>query len=70
MNVMKAIAGIQWGAHPSVLLTVYKDWIRSLLDYGCIAFSDINGNAALILDRIQYEVIRITLRYLKLPPPM
>ncbi|XP_070166990.1 uncharacterized protein [Polyergus mexicanus] len=42
VNILKAIAGIRWGAHPSNLLNVYKGFIRPLLDWGCQSFNPLN----------------------------
>lgn len=58
---MRAIAGLKWGSHPSTLLSVYKGWIRSMLDYGWIAFVDVYRDAARILDGIQFRILRIVL---------
>lgn len=36
LNAMRAIAGKEWGAERSLMLTVYQALIRSVLDYGCM----------------------------------
>jgi len=38
LNLLKVMAGSRWGASKDVLLIVYKALIRSLIDYGCIAY--------------------------------
>lgn len=38
-NLLRALAGTWWGAHPSSLLLVYKSIIRSKVDYGSFLFS-------------------------------
>jgi len=38
LNLLKVTAGSRWGASKDVLLIVYKPLIRSLIDYGCIAY--------------------------------
>ena len=35
---MRSVAGNAWGCNKKALYTIYKSLIRSLLDYGCIAF--------------------------------
>ena len=35
---MRAVAGNTWGANKKVLLTIYRSLIRSVLDYGAIAY--------------------------------
>lgn len=59
INVMRSIAGLS--SHPDTLLSVYKGWIKAPLDYGCIAFVDVEQNAAKILDSIQFRALRIVL---------
>lgn len=61
INVMKALAGIRWGAHPLTLLTVYRGLIRSSMDWGCQLLVDVGLALAKILDRLQYAVLRIVL---------
>lgn len=68
INVFRAIAGSGWGAHPETMLLIYRGWIRSLFDYGCIAFSEIRGNSALIIDRAQYESIRVIMSLFRTTP--
>lgn len=36
IQILKAISGISWGAHPTTMLTVYKGLIRSRLDWGSV----------------------------------
>ncbi|KMQ86844.1 type-1 retrotransposable element r1dm, partial [Lasius niger] len=43
INVLKAITGIRWGAHPKILLTIYKGLIRSVLDWSCQIFHPIDN---------------------------
>lgn len=62
INILKAISGIGWGAHPSNLIMVYKGLIRPILDWGCQVLNDIRPNVALQLDRLQFAALRVTLR--------
>jgi hypothetical protein len=39
----KKISFLRCGAHPDVMLILYKGLIRSVLEYGCIAFDRIAG---------------------------
>lgn len=68
LNILKAISGIRWGAHPKTLLTVYKGLIRPILDWGCTAMTRMNEASALKLDRIQYAALRISLGLFKSTP--
>jgi len=38
-NILRALAGTWWGAHPESLLLVYKSIIQSKFDYGSFLFS-------------------------------
>jgi hypothetical protein len=53
------MAGISWGAHPDVMVILYKGLIRSVLEYSCIAFDRMAGTHMLKLVRIQYRWLRI-----------
>ena len=65
LNLLKALRGESWGAHPSTLLYTYKAYIRPLLEYGCVLFE--HADQAL-LNRIQsIEVEAIKIAY-QLPP--
>jgi hypothetical protein len=48
-------------AHPDVMLILYKGLIRSVLEYGCVAFDRMAGTHILILERVQYRCLRIAL---------
>jgi ribonuclease HI len=61
INFMRSMAGISWGAHPDVLLIVYKGLIRSVMEYGCVAFDRMADTHLLKLERIQYKCLRIAL---------
>jgi hypothetical protein len=49
-NVLKYMAGIRWGGHPSTLGTIYKNLIRSKLDYGCSIYGVAPGRRLNTLD--------------------
>jgi hypothetical protein len=44
-----------------VMLILYRGLIRSVLEYGCIAFDRMAGTLLLKLERIQYRCLRIAL---------
>lgn len=37
VDVISALAGVKWGSHPSLLLTVYRSALRSVIEYGSMA---------------------------------
>lgn len=59
LNLMRVMAGTRWGAGKSVLLTVYKALIRSVMDYACIAYDTASVSVKSKLDSIQYKAMRI-----------
>jgi exonuclease III/ribonuclease HI len=61
INIMKALAGVWWGSHPSVLLIVYKTMLRQSIDFCSHLFQDTNAEMLLKLDRLQWKAIRIAL---------
>jgi len=56
---MRVLAGTRWGASKSVLLTIYKALIRSIMDYACIAYDSASLSVKSKLDAIQYKAMRI-----------
>jgi ribonuclease HI len=59
VGCLRAISGQKWGANKKVLLTVYKALIRSILDYGCIAFDSAAKTNLNKLDVIKNQCLRI-----------
>ncbi|XP_020297469.1 uncharacterized protein LOC109861999 [Pseudomyrmex gracilis] len=59
INILKAITGIKWGSHPSVLITAYKGLVWSVLEWGCQVMYPLGGREMLVLSRLQYPCIRI-----------
>jgi len=59
LNLMRVMAGTPWGASKSVLLTVYKALIRSVMDYACIAYDSASLSVKSKLDSIQYKAMCI-----------
>jgi hypothetical protein len=55
------MAGVSWGAHPDVMLILYKSLIRSVLEYGCIVFDRMAGTHVLKLEKVQYRCLRVAL---------
>ena len=49
MNLLKVLSGVEWGADREILLTIYKAYIQSRLDYGSIVY---NSACKSYLDRL------------------
>ena len=56
---MRVMSGARWGASKGVLLIVYKALIRSLIDYGCIAYDTASDTVKAKLNVIQAKAMRI-----------
>ena len=39
MNLLKVVAKMDWGADRSLLMRLYRSFVRSILEHGCGAFS-------------------------------
>ena len=68
LNVMRAIAGKEWGAERDSMITIYQALIRSTVDYGYMIYGSASESLLKKLDRIQYRAIRICLGAVKTTP--
>ena len=59
LQLMRAVAGNSWGANKKVLLTIYRSLIRSVIDYGSIAYNSACESIKKRLDVIQNKALRI-----------
>ena len=60
LNILRILA---WGGTaPKTLLRLYKVYIRSIFEYGCIAFLHVADSTLEILQKVQNKAIRIALR--------
>ena len=59
LNVMRCVAGKDWGADRSALKVMYTSLIRSFFDFGCIAHSSASKSLLGKLDSIQAQALRI-----------
>lgn len=59
VNVLKCVAGNEWGASRTSLIRIYTALIRPAIDYGCIVYSSAAKTTLLELDRIQASAMRI-----------
>jgi len=58
LNLMRVMASTRWGASKSVLLIVYKALIRSIIDYGSIAYDTASSKVKAKLDVVQSKALR------------
>jgi Reverse transcriptase (RNA-dependent DNA polymerase)/Endonuclease-reverse transcriptase len=59
LNLMRAICGTVWGASKKILLLLYRSLIRSIIDYGCLAYEGASKSNLKYLDSIQYQALLI-----------
>ena len=59
MNILRKVAGHDWGGDRASLRMLYMSLIRSKIDYGSFLYSTASQTNLLRLDRIQYAAIRI-----------
>ena len=60
LNILRILA---WGGtDPKTLLRLYKVYIRSIFEYGCVAYVHLPDSTLDILQKIQNRAIRIALR--------
>ena len=69
VNLLKSLAGTNWGQNQETLLITYKSIIRSVLEYGCPVWSpiikDTHWNK---LQSIQNQALRIATGCLAMSP--
>ncbi len=56
---MRCLTGREWGASCSALKTIYLALIRSVLDYGSVAYGSAAKSLLKKLDRIQAQALRV-----------
>jgi len=59
LNLMRAISGTKFGARKKPLLTIYRALIRSVIDYGAVAYDTASKSNLHKIDRIQSRALRI-----------
>src|SRR5207245_7812724 len=55
LNLLRSICGSHWGPSKHTLLNVYRALIRSIIEYGCIAFESACHSTLKLLYTIQYK---------------
>uniref|UniRef100_A0A3B5R9A6 Reverse transcriptase domain-containing protein n=1 Tax=Xiphophorus maculatus TaxID=8083 RepID=A0A3B5R9A6_XIPMA len=58
-NLLRCLSGQEWGASRSALLGVYQALMRSIMDYGCIAYMAAADSHLRKLDSEQTQALRI-----------
>lgn len=63
LNIVKYLCGTWWGSDPETLITLYKSFVRSIIDYGCFIYLPTRKNEIAKLEKIRYAAIRAALGY-------
>lgn len=61
MNILKFTRGTYWGAHPGSLLSLFKSFVRPIIDYAIFIYMPSQDTRILKLERLQYSAIRLAL---------
>lgn len=68
INIMRMISGVTWGAHPLVLLNIYRCLVRSHFDYSGTIISTASNTRLHKIDVLQYRALRIIMSHLQSTP--
>ncbi|XP_050706946.1 uncharacterized protein LOC126992319 [Eriocheir sinensis] len=70
LNLMRALAGVKWGADRVTLLHFYRAYIRSKIDYGCEVYGSASPTLLLQLQVVQNTALRIALGAFRSSPTL
>ncbi len=68
INVMRCLAGLEWGTEISSLKYIYVALIRARIDYGCVVYGSAAKSVLSKLGVIQACALRICLGAVKTAP--
>ena len=68
MNLLRVVAHRDWGGDFITLIKLYRCFIRSKLDYGCIVYGSARKSYVQMLDPIQNQALRLCLGAFRTTP--
>ena len=68
INLLRVVAHTSWGGDQQTLLHLYRNLIRSKLDYGCIVYGSTRNSYLRMLEPIQNHVLRLCLGAFRTSP--
>lgn len=68
LNILKILSHKSWGADKVTMLTVYRSVVRSILDYGCVAYGSARESTLKMLDTVHHAGIRLSLGAFRTSP--
>ncbi|KYQ54411.1 hypothetical protein ALC60_06700, partial [Trachymyrmex zeteki] len=63
LQVLSALRGTWWGAHPHLMLTVYKSMLRASIEYSSHIFGLADNGRLRVLQVIQNQALRLCFGY-------
>jgi hypothetical protein len=67
-NLLRCVSGTSWGADTYCMLMMYKAYIRSIMDYGCVVYQTASKTQLNKLDCVQSLALRLCLGALRQSP--
>jgi hypothetical protein len=61
VNLMKRLRGVGWGANSRTLLTLYKQYVRPVLETGSVCTADAKKSHLNVFQRVQNSALRTAL---------
>ena len=68
LNLLRVVSNTDWGGDQTVLLRLYRAFVRSKLDYGCIVYGSARSSYVQMLDPIQNQGLRLCLGAFRTSP--
>ena len=62
-SIIKFLCGTSWGSHPDTLVTLYKTFVRFIINYGSFIYLPKQKNNIETLEKIQISALRSALGY-------
>lgn len=62
VNLMRLVSGRKWGASTRTLLRLYKQYIRPVLEYGCVITAKACPSALQAMSIVERKALRVALR--------
>ena len=59
LNILRALSGTDWGTDKKTMTTLYRTLIRSIMEYGSIAYDSASKSTKEMLNAIQSKALRI-----------
>ena len=68
LNLLRVVSNTDWGGDRTVLLLLYKGFVRSKLDYGCFIYGAACKSYIFMLDPIQNQRLKLSLGAFRTSP--